>query len=36
MNAKFNMLMLKHDRDYKKLEYQIAKLANDTGMNYLV
>ena len=36
MNAKFNMLMLKHDRDYKKLEYQIVKLANDTGMNYLV
>ena len=36
MNAKFNLMMLKHDRDYKKLEYQIAKLANDTGMNYLV
>lgn len=36
MNAKFNLMMLKHDRDYKKLEYQIAKLANDAGMNYLV
>ena len=36
MNAKFNLMMLKHDRDYKKLEYQIAKLADDAGMNYLV
>ena len=36
MNAKFNMMILKHDRDYKKLEYQISKLADDAGMNYLV
>ena len=36
MNAIFNMMILKHDRDYKKLEYQISKLADDAGMNYLV
>ena len=36
MNAKFNMMILKHDRDYKKLEYQISKLADDAGMTYLV
>ena len=36
MNAKLNMIMLKHEKDYRKLAYQIAKFAEDAGMNYEV